>query len=99
MPFYQILVLLMEFIMLFVILVFFGFVFCFLEIIVFFIGGFGGNKIAHVEGGMDVLRDVEIIEDELRFKDQEYVSKQLGKAKKTKKAKEAVCFLMINRSN
>ena len=47
--------------------------------------GFGGSKIAHVMGGMDVLRDVQIIEDELRFKDQEVVDKHLAKAKKSKK--------------
>jgi len=41
---------------------------------------FGDGDIVHVEGGVDPLRDVDIIETELVFKDLETVNKRLEKA-------------------
>lgn len=40
---------------------------------------FGQNDIIHVEGGVDPIRDIDIIEMELAFKDLETVSKRLPK--------------------
>ena len=62
--------------------------------------GFGGSKIAHVEGGMDVLRDVQIIEDELRFKDQDLLEKLLSQSSRKPKGESiAVISYTHNKTN
>lgn len=56
---------------------------------------FDGEDITHVEGDVDPVRDLEIIHDELRLKDIEYVDKQLESLTRNvrsgdKKIKEAL---------
>lgn len=48
--------------------------------------GFGGNHVAHVEGGMDILRDIDIIETELRYKDRDHLEKLFSQATRKGKA-------------
>ena len=40
-------------------------------------GAFDDDDVTHVEGEVDPVRDLEIIHDELRLKDEQYVNKQL----------------------
>ena len=42
-----------------------------------FSGAFSDEDIVHVEGDVDPARDLEIIHDELRLKDLEYLSKRM----------------------
>lgn len=44
---------------------------------------FDDAEVIHVEGDVDPLRDMEIIQNELRLKDVEWVQKQLDGLKKT----------------
>lgn len=44
---------------------------------------FDDAEVIHVEGDVDPLRDMEIIQNELRLKDIEWVQKQLDGLKKT----------------
>jgi obg-like ATPase 1 len=44
---------------------------------------FDDAEVIHVEGDVDPLRDMEIIQNELRLKDIEWVQKQLDSLKKT----------------
>ena len=39
--------------------------------------GFGGDEVTHVEGSVDPVRDIQIIHDELRLKDQDRLAKTL----------------------
>lgn len=43
---------------------------------------FESEDISHVEGDINPIRDLEIIEDELRLKDLEYVTKEWDKSEK-----------------
>ena len=47
---------------------------------------FGGTEIVHVEGSVDPVRDIEIINAELILADLETVEKRIDKAKKAAKA-------------
>ena len=47
------------------------------------IRAFDDAEVIHVEGDVDPLRDMEIIQNELRLKDIEWVQKQLDGLKKT----------------
>ena len=40
-------------------------------------GAFDDDDVTHVEGEVNPVRDLEIIHDELRLKDDQYVAKQL----------------------
>lgn len=44
---------------------------------ILFLGAFDDEEIVHVEGDVDPCRDLEIIHDELRLKDLEYLAKHL----------------------
>jgi obg-like ATPase 1 len=48
-----------------------------------FIGAFDDAEVIHVEGDVNPLRDMEIIQNELRLKDVEWVQKTLEALKKT----------------
>lgn len=50
--------------------------------------GFAGEEIVHVEGEVDPIRDLEIIREELRLKDVEFLKKQLELAKKALRGHE-----------
>ena len=49
---------------------------------------FDGEEVAHVEGDVDPIRDLEIISEELRLKDVEQLSKCVEQAKKAMRAHE-----------
>lgn len=42
------------------------------------LGAFDDDEIIHVEGDVDPTRDLDIIHEELMFKDMEYINKNLG---------------------
>lgn len=44
--------------------------------------GFEEADVIHVEGELDPIRDLEIIHEELRLKDEEFLTKQLAELKK-----------------
>ena len=46
-------------------------------------GTFEEVDVTHIEGDVDPVRDMEIIHDELRLKDVEYVEKQVVQMEKT----------------
>ena len=48
-----------------------------------FLGCFDDEEIVHVEGDVNPARDLEIIHDELRLKDLEFIRKQLDPMEKT----------------
>ena len=52
------------------------------------IRAFGGEEVVHVEGDVDPIRDMEIIKEELRLKDEEFLGKQLEAAKKALRSHE-----------
>ncbi len=43
----------------------------------FNLGTFDSVEVTHVEGDIDPVRDLEIIHDELRLKDQDYIDKRV----------------------
>lgn len=45
--------------------------------VVLFLGAFDDDEIIHVEGDVDPTRDLDIIHEELMFKDMEYINKNL----------------------
>ena len=45
--------------------------------IIFFSGAFDDEDVTHVEGEVNPVRDLEIIHEELRLKDEQYVTKQV----------------------
>ena len=49
---------------------------------------FSGEEVVHVEGDVDPIRDLEIIREELRLKDEEHLGKQLEAAKKSLRGQE-----------
>lgn len=50
---------------------------------IFLLGAFDEEEIIHVEGDVDPARDLDIIHSELRFKDLEYLHKQLDPLEKS----------------
>ena len=48
-----------------------------------FIGVFESDEVTHVEGDVNPVRDMEIIHDELRLKDLEYINKNVEHLAKT----------------
>lgn len=42
-----------------------------------FIGAFDDDDVTHVEGDVNPVRDLEIIHDELRLRDEQYLTKTL----------------------
>ena len=46
--------------------------------LILFLGAFDDEEIIHVEGDVDPSRDLDIIHEELIFKDTEYINKHLG---------------------
>ena len=48
----------------------------------YLIGTFESEEITHVEGDVDPVRDIEIINEELRLKDEEFLKAQLDKTEK-----------------
>ena len=46
-------------------------------------GTFVSEEVTHVEGDVDPVRDLAIIHDELRLKDEEYLNKQIDGLEKT----------------
>lgn len=50
---------------------------------------FADDLIAHVEGDVEAIRDIEIIHEELRLKDIEFITKQLDAAKKALRGNES----------
>lgn len=67
-----------------------------------FVGAFEDVDVTHVEGEVDPVRDLEIISEELRLKDEESLDKLLEKMERTvrandKKSKpEFVCWVDWN---
>jgi obg-like ATPase 1 len=57
---------------------------CFLSL-----GTYTDDSIAHVEGDVDPIRDIEIIHEELRLKDEEFLLKQVEIAKKNLRGNES----------
>lgn len=53
------------------------------------IRAFSDDSIAHVEGDIDPIRDVEIIHEELRLKDIEFLTKHIEAVKKSLRANES----------
>lgn len=51
---------------------------CWSPLVVLFLGAFDDDEIIHVEGDVDPTRDLDIIHEELMFKDMEYINKNLG---------------------
>lgn len=51
---------------------------CWSPLAVLFLGAFDDEEIIHVEGDVDPSRDLDIIHEELMFKDMEYLNKHLG---------------------
>ena len=45
--------------------------------LLFILGAFDDEDVTHVEGDINPVRDLEIIHEELRLKDEQYLSKQL----------------------
>ena len=41
------------------------------------LGAFDDEDVTHVEGEVDPVRDLEIIHEELRLKDEQYIAKQV----------------------
>jgi len=58
------------------------------DIIIHVVRCFSDDDVVHVEGGIDPIRDINIIDAELLFKDLESIEKRLDKAKKQAKAGE-----------
>lgn len=48
-----------------------------------FLGAFDDEDIIHVEGNVDPVRDIEIIHEELRLKDEEMIAPIIDKLEKT----------------
>ena len=46
--------------------------------VLFYVGTFDGEDITHIEGDVNPVRDMEIIHNELRLKDLEYVGKRVA---------------------
>jgi len=46
------------------------------------LGAFDSEEVTHVEGDVNPIRDIEIINEELRLKDEEYLGAQIEKAEK-----------------
>ena len=46
-------------------------------------GAFDDDKVVHVEGDVNPVRDLQIISEELMFKDIEYLNKQIAPLEKT----------------
>ena len=49
----------------------------------FFLGTFVDEEVTHVEGDVDPIRDMEIINEELRMKDVEYLTKIIENLERT----------------
>ena len=49
----------------------------FRDICLIFVGTYADEKITHVEGNVHAIRDIEIIHEELRLKDEEFLRKKL----------------------
>ena len=49
-------------------------------------GAFDDDDIIHVEGSIDPVRDIEIIHEELRLKDEEMIGPALDKLEKDRKS-------------
>lgn len=60
------------------ILLFLELIICWLLLVVLFLGVFDDDEIIYVEGDVDFIRDLDIIYEELMFKDMEYINKNLG---------------------
>lgn len=60
------------------ILLFLELIVCWLLLVVLFLGVFDDDEIIYVEGDVDFIRDLDIIYEELMFKDMEYINKNLG---------------------
>lgn len=56
---------------------------------------FDDDNVVHVEGGIDPLRDVQIIETELVLKDLESVDKQLSKAQKNARSNDPLAKKLV----
>ena len=50
------------------------------------LGAFDDEDVTHVEGEVDPVRDLEIIHEELRLKDEQYIAKQVV----------CYCWLLLN---
>jgi len=48
----------------------------------FVLGAFEDDDITHVEGSVDPVRDIEIIHEELRLKDEELIMQSIDKLEK-----------------
>lgn len=46
-------------------------------------GSFESEEVTHVEGDVNPVRDIEIINEELRLKDEEYLKAQIDKMERT----------------
>lgn len=53
------------------------------NILMFHLGAFDDEDIIHVEGNVDPVRDIEIIHEELRLKDEEMIVPIIDKLEKT----------------
>lgn len=64
------------------------------------IGSFESEEVTHVEGDVNPVRDIEIINEELRLKDEEYLKATIDKMERTvlrgsdKKAKPEYVFTL-----
>ena len=67
-------------------------------------GTFESPDVTHVEGDIDAVRDLNIIREELRLKDEEYIVKELDRLEKVvtrggdkKRGAELECMHKLNR--
>ena len=66
------------------------------DLIVHMVRCFEDDDVIHVEGGVDPIRDIQIIESELIFKDLETIDKRLEKLRKQSKAGDKEIVKMID---
>lgn len=66
------------------------------DIIVHVVRCFQDDDIIHVEGGIDPIRDIQIIDSELLYKDLESVEKRLDKVKKQAKTGDKTLVSQVN---
>jgi hypothetical protein len=57
------------------------------------LGAFEDDEILHVEGEVNPVRDLEIISEELRLKDLEYMTKLVVSGARLKQGKSVACSL------
>lgn len=77
--------------------------YCCSSLLVHLVGAFDSEEVIHVEGDVNPVRDIEIINDELRLKDLEATDKELEKlgktvnrGDKTHKAEYVSCSASLN---